>query len=189
MVTVEDYLKCPRWVKRVGEAFECIFDVDKKGYITEDDYLRVINELEKVITNRPELMAKAREARIEFAKAMGVSGSAKADQQKFLELAAAYAVLERGRIEKGETPYLEVSNRTILDVVDSDQDGTFTWDEFKTFFYSANMSEEATKSAFALLDKDKTGKVKISEYVEYDTKFWFECDNPDVHGLYGQRFE
>ena len=69
MATVKDYLKCPKWVKRVGEAFH-VLDVDKKGYITEEDFMRPINELAKVVTDRPELIAKAREAGIEFAKAL-----------------------------------------------------------------------------------------------------------------------
>ena len=189
MVTVEDYLKCPKWVKRVGEAFHRVLDMDNKGYTTEEDFLRPINELAKVVTDRPELIAKAQEARLEFAKAMGVSGSVKVDQQKFLELAAAYAVLERGRLEKGETPYLEVSNSTMLDVVDRNQDGAITWDEYKIFMDAGNMGEESAKAAFALLDKDNSGKISRSEYMKDDIKFWFELDDPDVHGFLGERFE
>ena len=82
MVTVEDYLKSPKWVKRVTGTFHLMIDVDNKGYATEGDFLRPINELAKVFMDRPELIAKAREARLEFTKHLGVSGSAKVEQKK-----------------------------------------------------------------------------------------------------------
>ena len=185
MATKEDFLKCSKWVKRVREAFR-VLDVDNKGYVTEEDYLRPINELAKIITDRPELFGKAR---LELTKAMGISGSAKVDQQKFLELGATYVAFERARIEKGETPYLEVSKNMILNILDRNRDGMVTWDEFNTCVSVSNIGEEFTKAVFALLDKDKSGKIVISEYLKYDTKFWFECDNPEVRGFYGDRFE
>ena len=188
MATKEDFLKCSKWVKRVREIFR-VLDVDNKGYVTEEDYMRPINELAKIITDRPELFAKARKARLELTKAMGITGSAKVDQQKFLELGATYVAFERARIEKGETPYLEVSKNTILDILDRNRDGMVTWDEFNTCVSVSNIGEEFTKAVFALLDKDKNGKLSISEYLKCDIKFWFECDNPEVRGLYGDRFE
>ena len=54
---------------------------------------------------------------------------------------------------------------------------------------TGNMGEESAKAGFALLDIDNSGMVDISEYLKHDTKFWFECDNPDVHGFFGERFE
>ena len=109
MVTVEDYLKSPKWVKRVGESFHLIFDVDNKGYVTEEDFSKHIDQLAEAVTDRPELIAKARECRLAFAKGMGISGDVKMDKQKYLEQAAAYGVFERARIEKGEMTLLESS--------------------------------------------------------------------------------
>lgn len=45
MVTAEDFLKSPKWVKRVGEVFSVVFDKESKGYTTEEDFLRPIDEL------------------------------------------------------------------------------------------------------------------------------------------------
>ena len=189
MVTVEDYLKSPKWVKRISGAFDIMVDKDNKGYVTEDDFLGSINELAKVVTDRPQLIAKARESKVEFTKILGITGSMKADKQKFVELMAAYAALERARLEKGELTHLEESNDAMLDVIVRRQDGMITWEEYKTYMNALNMGEESAKAVFALLDKDNSGKIKRSDYHKYNSNFWFDLDDPDVQGLFGDRFE
>ena len=189
MVTVEDYLKSPKWVKRVGESFHLIFDVDNKGYVTEEDFSKQIDQLAKAVTDRPELIAKARECRLAFAKGMGISGDVKVDKQKYLEQAAAYGVFERARIEKGEMTLLEKSNDTMLDVVDRSQDGKVTWGDYRIFLKAVNLGDESAKAVFALLDKDNSGKIDRRDHHRYDQKFWFELDDPDVRGMFGDKFE
>ena len=189
MVTAEDFLKSPKWVKRVGEVFSVVFDKESKGYTTEEDFLRPIDELAKVITDKPEFIAKARECRLEFAKALEISGSVKVDKQKFLEKAAAYGVADRIRLEKGEATLLEKSNDAMLDMVDRSKDGKLTWDEYKIYANATNLDEESARAVFALLDKDNSGKIDRGDHHRYDTKFWFELDDPNVRGLYGERFE
>ena len=187
-MTVEDYLKSPKWVKRINGAFDMV-DNDNKGYLTEDDFMRSVNKLAKVVTDRPDLIAKKRQSKMAFTKTLGITGSMKADKQKFLELMAAYAVLERARLDKGEMTHLEEGNDIMLDAIIKRQDRLITWEEFKMYMNVLNMGEESAKAVFALLDKDNSGKIKRSDYHKYNSSFWFELDDPDVQGLFGDSFE
>ena len=68
--------------------------MDKDGYVSEEDYLIMINNIAKVVTDRPEMIAKVRQAILAVTKELGISGSMKVDKQKFRELAAGMAIVE-----------------------------------------------------------------------------------------------
>ena len=64
-----------------------------------------------------------------------------------------------------------------------------TWDEYKVVLIAGDIGEDAAKATFALLDKDKNGKIDRSEYRRANFNFWFGLDDPKSQGLYGDRYE
>ena len=99
MATVQDYLKNAKWIKRINEFFDQL-DVNKSGYLSREDWLICIDDLEKVITDRPVLIAKAREVTLEYMDVLGLTEGMKADKQKFQELAAAMSIAETARLKR-----------------------------------------------------------------------------------------
>ena len=188
MATVQDYLKNAKWVKRINEAFDHL-DVDKSGYLSREDWLIFIDDLAKVITDRPALIAKAREVTLEYMDVFGLTEGVKADKQKFQELSAAMSIAEAARLKKGEETWIEKLDNASFDVVDRNHDGCVTWDEFKVLMKVGNFDDDAAQATFALFDKNKNGKIERSEFAAADVKFWCTLDDPDTQGMYGGKFE
>ena len=77
----------------------------------------------------------------------------------------------------------------VFDVVDKNHDGFVTFEEYKILMEASNFGEEAAKTAFNLLDKNKNGKIERNEFLSSHLTFWFSLDHPDTKGMYGDRFE
>ena len=77
----------------------------------------------------------------------------------------------------------------MLDVVDRSHDGKVTWEDYRIFLKAVNLGDESAKAVFALLDKDNSGNIDRRDHHRYDQKFWFELDDPDVRGMFGDKFE
>ena len=188
MATVQDYLKNPKWVKRIDESFHQ-FDRNGEGFVSREDWLVNVDNLAKVVTNRPSAIAKLRAATLEFTTALGLTEGVKADKQKFLELAANMVVAEIAKVKRGEKTLVEKMENAVFDVVDTSRDGTITFDEYVILMKAGNFPEDAAKAAFTLLDKDKSGKLERKEYISSYFKFWFHLDDPDVQGMFGSKYE
>ena len=188
MATAEDYLNNAKWVKRVSEFF-IQKDVNKNGYLTSEDFLAVVNNLAKVVPDRPDLISKAREAMVECAAAMGLTEGVKADLQTFLKLGAAIAVAEAARLKTGEKPLMEKVDNALFDILDKNHDGHVTWEEYKLMMEAGNFDPKAASATFALLDKNKNGKIERKELTDANAKFWTYLDDPDTQGLFGEKFE
>ena len=188
MATVQDYLKNAKWVKRINVCFDQ-FDLNKSGYISREDFLIGVDNLAKVVTDRPALIAKAREATMEYADALGLTEGVKADKEKFLELAAAMSIAEIARVKKGEKSLIEIFDNVFFDVVDRNHDGYLTFDEYKVLMTAGNYDDDAAQGAFALLDKNKNGKIERSEFTAADVKFWCSLDDTDTEGMFGEKYE
>ena len=85
MATVQDYLKNDEWVKRIDGIFSA-HDVNKDGYVSAEDWMITVDIFEKDASDRPEAIAKLREATLEFTTALGLTEGVKTDKKKFREL-------------------------------------------------------------------------------------------------------
>ena len=188
MATTKDYLENAKWIKRIDEFFHQL-DVTKDGYISEEDYLIPIDNIAKVVTDRPEMITKVRKAMLEFTKAIGITGSMKVGKPKYRELIAGMAVAEVARLKRGEKTLLDIYIDALFDVVDKNHDGYLTWDEYKVMMVAANFGEDAAKATFALMDQDKNEKIDRKEFHRANFNFWFGLDDSESQGLFGDRFE
>ena len=188
MATVQDFLKNPKWVKRLDEAFHQI-DRNGDGLVSRDDWIFVVDNLAKVVTDRPSEIAKLRAATLDFTAAMGLTEGVKAKKKKYIELAANMAVAEIAKVKRGEEMLMEKMENAVFDVVDTNRDGTITFDEYMVWIKAAGFPEDAGQAAFALLDKDKSGKIDRKEYISSFFKFWFHLDDPEVQGMFGSKYE
>ena len=190
MATVQDFLNNPKWVKRFDESFYQ-FDKDGDGYLTREDWLIFVDNLAKVVTDRPTEIAKLRAAATEFTNATGLTAGVKADKKKFVELAANMVVAEVTRVKRGEETLMGKLVNAMFDLLDTDRDGFITFNEYMVWIKATGFPEfeDAASAAFALLDKDKSGKIERKEYISSFYKFWFHLDDPEVQGMFGSKYE
>ena len=188
MATVEDYLKNKKWVKRLSEAFVQL-DIKKEGYVSRENWLDIVDNIAKVVTDRPALIARLREVSLEFTTAVGLTEGVRANKKKFLELMASMALTEIAKVRRGEASLVKEMNNAFFDVVDRTYDGYVTWDEYQIVMKAGNFSPDAIESSFTLLDKNKIGKIKRKDFIDADFKFWLHLDDPDTRGMFGDKFE
>ncbi|CAI8055453.1 Sarcoplasmic calcium-binding protein [Geodia barretti] len=169
MATGADYLGNAAWVKRMEQLFDS-YDLDKNGQITKDEFHTSINKLSQKVTDRPELIEKLRKSTVELTDALGLGDGVKADRKKFVELLAAFVVGEKAKT------LIEKHNVALFDVVDGNNDGNLTWDEYKSVMEVSGFDEATAKAAFDTLDKNKNGKIDRKELASADLKFWTGLD-------------
>ena len=187
-VTVDTYLNNPKWAKRVDESFNQL-DRDKSGFLSREDWLLPVADLEKIIPDRIEMIAKARAATEEFLDVLGLTKGMKADKEKFKKLAAALSISESERYKKGELTYVEKCDHAFFDAMDRDNNGYLSFDEYKAVTMgAAGFDEEAVQGAFNVLDKDKNGKLDKKEFAAADVKFWCVLDDDSTDGMFGSKY-
>ena len=94
MATTKDYLENTKWIKRI-DAFFHQLDVDNDGHVSEKDYLTMVDNITKVVSDCPELVIRnVREAILAVTKELGITGTMKVDKRKYRELAAGMAIAE-----------------------------------------------------------------------------------------------
>ena len=188
MVTVQDYLKCPKWVKRIDEIFHQ-GDKNGKGVLSIENWDVFVDNLAKAVPDRQSEVAKLRAATLEYANAMGLTEGVKADKQKFRELAANMVVAEITKVKRGEDTVMEKMENAVFDLLDTNRDGFITFNEYMVRIKAASFPEDAAQATFALLDKDKSGQIERKEYISSLFKFWFHLDDPEVQGMFGSKYE
>ena len=184
MVTVQDYLKNPKWVKHIDESFQQ-GDKNGDGVLSREDWHVFVDNLAKAVTDRPSEVAKLRAASSEFTTASGLTAGVKANQKKYQELAANIVVAEIAKLKRGEETLVEKMENALFNVLDRNRDGNITFDRHKTYIKAGNFPEDAAEAAFACLDK--SGEINRKEYISFFIKFWFYLDDPEVQGMFGSK--
>ena len=189
MATVQNFLKNDKWVKRIDATFSTL-DLDKSGYLSAEDWMSLVDNLGKIVSDRPNAIAKLRNHMSEFLIALGLTKGIKVDKKKFRELVAAFDLAETEKMKRGEMTWLEKYNNAMFDVVDTNRDGFVTFEEYKLILGTAsNAGEEEAKATFNLLDKNKNGKIERKEFISSNLKFWYTLDDSDTKGMFGDKFE
>ena len=160
-----EYLGNDQWVKKIEGLFDS-FDLNKNGYLSTEEFKTGIDRLAQKVTDRPELIAKLREASAELTTAIGITETTKADKKKFVELLAAFVTEEKAKA------LIEKHNEALFDVVDRNHDGHITWEEYKSVMETRGFNEPSARAAFDFLDKDKNGKIDRKELAIADVHFW-----------------
>ena len=178
-LTVEDYLKNEKFVKRISESFSQL-DRNKNGYVSRDDYQLSIDKLAKLVPDRPEVVAKARKIAAEFCDAFGLTEGVRADKEKLVQLAAAMGIAETGRMKRGEETLTSKVHNAVLDIVDQNHDGHVTLAEYKMFMEASDHKPDVAEATFKALDKNKNGKIERKELINEVVKFWCDLDDQDT---------
>lgn len=181
MATVQDYLQNPAWVHRVEQRFE-IMDTNKNGYLTLEDVQLAADNLEKEVKPDAHLMANLRARKEEFYALLGIVSGKQTTKDEFVKAAAAMAIAEKARKEKGEEILIQKMHDAWFDVVDTNHDGYVRLDEFKIVMRVGGMEESAAEDIFKTLDKNKDGKIKRKEFSESRSK-WYLLDDADTKGM------
>ena len=188
MATAQDYLMNDKWVKRMDGIF-CTFDANKNGYLSAENWMITVDNLGKKSPGRSDAIAKLRKVTKEFTNALGLTEGVKADKEKFRELVANCFTTDTAKMKRGEMASLEKLLKANFDFVDQNGDGYVNFEEFKFIMDATNFGEEATKAVFNSLDKEKNGKMERNDYLSSNLRFWCFLDDPDTHGMFGDKFE
>ena len=188
-LSVEDYLKNEKFVKRISESFSQL-DRNKNGYVSRDDYQLGIDKLAKLApAGRQEVVAKARNVTSEFCDAFGLTEGVRADKDKLVQLAAAMGIAEMERMKKGEETITSRVHNAIFDIVDQNHDGHVTLEEYKIFMEASDHKADVAEATFKVLDKNKNGKIVRKELIAGAVKFWCDLDDQDTKGMLGDRYD
>ena len=171
MATVAEFTGNASWVKRIETLFDS-YDLNKNGSLTKEEFYTSINKLALKVTDRPEQIEKLRKSTVDITDALGLGEGVKIDKKQFVELLAAFVVGEKAKIAKGEVTLVEKHNVALFDVVDRNNDGNITWEEYKSVMEASGFDEAAARAAFDMLDKNKNGKVDRKELASADMNFW-----------------
>ena len=189
MATKQDFLSNTAWVKRVGELFH-VSDVNKNGYLQLEDYEIVITNLTRLTNNeRPALIEKAREVVLEMTDSLGLKKGVKLNKEQYLDAMAAMGVEQGAKVKQGEASITTKLNNAVFDVVDVNRDGTVSLSEYKLVFKAFNIDEASAAEGYAVLDRNKDGKVSRQEFNDTETNFWWSLDDPKSKGIMGSNFE
>ena len=184
---MDSYLKNPKWVKRCDNSFD-LLDKDKSGFLTRDDWLIGIGQLEKILPDRKEAIAKAKAALEEFLDDLKLQEGMKIDKEQFKQLAAPLSLKLAEQFKRGEVTSIQKADWASFDAMDKNSNGYLSFDEYYTVLKLGGLDEKAVRAAFDLLDTDKNGKLDKKEFAAADVKFWCTPDDTSVDGLFGDQF-
>ena len=173
----------------MDKVFE-FMDHKKEGFVTREKYLETYNRLDKEIPDRKEFLDKARKAAEEWLDVFGLTEGIKAEKPKYIELCAAFGLIESELFRKKELTHEEKRVHALFDVVDRNSNGYLSLDEYKELMTIVDdkLSDEDIQAAFNLLDTDKNGRLNKKEYAAAEAKFWCVLDDSSSDGLFGSRF-
>ena len=170
--TEDDYLKNEEWVTRIKASFD-IIDINKNGYVEEDDWRRWVENIKREVNPEAKLLENLNQAMTNYIKAFGGEPGKKFNKDEYVKLMAKLGAIETTRRSKGEKTLGEDLNNAWYDIVDKNHDGCVTMDEFKAIMKACNIGEAMAEQRFNAIDKNKNGKVERSELSEFQFKFWF----------------
>ena len=161
--SANDYMKNTAWVKRTQEFFTRV-DQNNNGTIEAADFEVMLNNLARVAKQTdPKILERFR--RIEMDKhivAMGITPGKKLTSEEYVNNMAKMAAVEHGKLMRGEKLSLTEVNDAMYDVMDFNQDGSVSLDEFTTvmkIMYGCDAKE--AEATFSLVDTNKNLWSKI----------------------------
>lgn len=184
MATPQDFLQNPAWVHRMQQVFDRL-DMDKNGYLSNEDWELWAKNIEKMVKPAPHLMAALRARIEEYCAALGIVPGTQSTRDEFVKGIAAMAVIERAKSQRGEETLLHKLNDAFYDIVDTNHDGSVTLGEWKVILEACNIESSAANKMFNTLDKNKDGKIGRRVLTDTEFEFWYALDDPDGKGMFG----
>ena len=173
--TVDDYMNNEKWVGRVKAAFDMI-DINKNGFVEEDDWKRWIENIKKDVNPDAKLIDNLTKAVTDYTTAMGATSGTKLNKDEYVKAAAKMAASESARKAKGEATLGSIMTTALHDVVDKNHDGTVSLDEFTTVMKACNAPPAMIEARFKAIDKNNNGKIERKELIESEENFWYGLD-------------
>ena len=183
--TVEAHLKQDQFRVRIGAYFKSL-DEDKDGIVSREDYLSIVQRINKIKEEspdaiaRPDAIPKAKEAILAYADAVGLTEGVKASLDDYLKMAANVFAQELAKWNSGETTLLENMDQAFFDVFNMD-DEFVTLQAYRNQVSILNISHEAADKTFKhILSINKgglnNGKVTRKDIINAHFGYWHTLD-------------
>ena len=173
----KDPTEDPEWVRRMNEIFT-LLDVNDDGYVSLEDWMLWVENVEKDISPDSKLVDRLRKSMEEFCgpRGIGLTSGMKITRDKFVrDIMVRFAAAEGSKKLREDTLVFQMCNAW-YDIVDTTYDGMVTIDEYKKAMKARNYVESVAEETFKLLDKDQDGKIERSKLIESEFHFWFSTN-------------
>jgi len=145
-------------------------DIDKDGYITIDDFKEGAKRCIEYGKLKEEKAKETTKEWLDLANSLGVKEGDKISQDQFLASAMTYC--DNPESQEFTKRFKEVK----FDVVDADDDGVISLEEFQLYFKCVGIDESHAKASFDGIDTDRDGKITKEEFVAASIEFFFGFD-------------
>ena len=159
-----------------------MFDADKNGYLTKNDYLRIINgcaTLRGWEKTSPEYANLYSTFYGQWAALTTMTGKSEEDQIESQEFLNFFDHLINDA-ENYKTVIDGVS-QAIFGSFDLDDDGVLTVDEYRSFYQVMGIDDRSVSNIYGKLDLDANGSISIKELSELVDQF-FSSQDPNAPG-------
>ena len=168
MPTAEEFLASTKWVQKVVQHFH-ILDANKNGFLTQGDCTVMVTNIKKYIELSAENEAKLLRLLVEQCARLGVPDpDTRLSQEEYVKAAANFASKE-----EENRPFVVEINQAWFDVLDTNEDGTISLEEYTKCIQASNFPPEAAKALFDSIDKNHNGKIEVKELISQHVNFWF----------------
>nr|AAK02061.1 apoaequorin [Aequorea macrodactyla] len=185
-VKLEPDFENPKWVGRHKHMFKFL-DVNQNGKISLDEMVYKASDI--VINNlgaTPEQAKRHKDAVEAFFGGAGMKYGVETEWPEYIEGWKNLARTELDRFAKNQITLIRLWGDALFDIIDKDQNGAITLDEWKKYTLSAGIiqSAEDCEITFKVCDLDDSGRLDADEMTRQHIGFWYTMD-PACEKLYG----
>ena len=184
----DTFLNDRKWVKRVQQFFE-VLDLNKSNTVSIADWQMWVDNIEREVKPKPELLEKLKQRMHNYAEQMGLKQGVQLTKDQFVQEFAKFAATQSAKVAKGDRPLIFELNDAWYDVVDTNHDGFITLDEYTKVLKSSNFGDASeAKAAFDAVDANHDGRISRDELTQSEYKFWFTVGDKTTEGMFGSKF-
>ena len=171
--------------RKLAMAFY-LFDRDKNGVLEEEDFV----QLGAAVANLQGVPAESERYRKIVAAHRGwwdayfKGGDADGDGKITLE--EYVANVDRWAATTPEPiAAAAAGNELVFDTIDANGDGTLSADEFSTYLQAYGLTDADARTAFAHLDRDKSGSISRAEFAKNMAEYYLSESRGPSEWFYG----
>jgi len=176
----------PKWIGRHKHMFNFL-DVNGNGKITLNELVFKANEeICKKIGATKEQTERQQKCVEAFFGGCGMEYDKEVEWPEYIEGWKKFATAELEKWKRNQTTVIRLWGDALFDIIDKDQSGTITFDEWRFYTKCAGIiqNEKDARRTFEICDLDESGSVEIDEMTRQHVGFWYSCD-PACDNLYG----
>ena len=159
------------WKKKFRRLAE-VRDADKDGYISQADFMLVVERCKKLSISTPRYIEKFTQYRQTFCESFDlVDESVKFTYSEFENK---WCVGAKKLVEQGTATNMLVS---MFHILDTDEDGFISFEERTAHHQVVGIDTAHARASFDAIDSNHDQKISEDEFVKYHMEFFLSTEN------------